>query len=318
MSKPKSRTPGRPNQVRHRAEPSNPISEQQGNTPLSHTDPKSAWLGLSKKAKAVLIAIVAILAGWSTIKATVVEPAWTAFTQREPAFDQSIITNLKAGETLGAFQADLQTKSVAVLRPSVDFSNSRGSFVARDELYILKTVYIEVFIDNTQTVVGYTITARTGDTPFTLQAGRWTFGLGTQMVSQVSQLSMETVAGVCGAHISAYYEVSTTSNAENDQTVAVGYTSAGALPSEVAPPPCDDTAIESLPNAGSPQRKMTTGLYVITEHSASDAFLMATSAYRSKTPINTVAITAPDVNMAPEMISLHPDFLVSLDPNHSS
>jgi hypothetical protein len=292
------------------------MSEQEGNTVRSHTDPKSAWLGLSKKAKAVLIAIVAILGGWSTIKATVVDPAWAAFTQRQPAYDQNIIANLKAGVTLSRFQADLHTNSVAVLRPSVDFSNSRRSFVARDELYILKTVYVEVFIDNTQTVVGYTITSRTPETTFTAKTGGWTFRLGSQKVSQVSQLSMGTVAGVCGAHISAYYEVSTTSNADNNQTVAVGYTSAGALPSEVNRPPCIDTAVEGLAEA--PRKETDTGLYVIIEHIADDRFMAANSQPRSKTPINTVAITAPDVNMAPEMISLHPDFLTSLDPNQNS
>lgn len=74
---------------------------------------------------------------------------------------------------------------------------------------------------------------------------------------------MEAVAGACGTHIEAYYEVSDNSNANNGQRFAVGNTDAGFEKKRLDRPLCPDLGLPKFsPPEHRPYPVESEGLYV--------------------------------------------------------
>ena len=65
------------------------------------------------------------------------------------------------------------------------------------------------------------------DAPSPVKVGGVTIEFGKTTIASAPIEPIEIVAGACGAHITAYYEVSGNSNALNAQRIAVGHTDAG-------------------------------------------------------------------------------------------
>jgi hypothetical protein len=268
------------------------------------------WRRLSKKMKALAIVVVAMVGGVTTLKSGAIDPLWSAYTHRQPHYDEVRVSDLRAGISFDQFSGRLHSSPVAVVRHDVPLRRLDKRVHARDELFILPTMYVEAFIDDEQTVQGYTVTARSRHAPLTIDVGGVQYDLNSETFGQVN-LFVDRVAEVCGAHIAAYYEVSNTSNAQANQTIAVGAGGAGPMinPLDLTCPPAAARDLPLVPPSGT----SSDDLYVIDEHIASEAYRKATAPYRSKAIINSVAITAPLIDMAPEMLSLHPSFLSNLE-----
>lgn len=290
------------------------MSTEQPSTTSSRPNILSLWHRLKTRTKTALIALVAVLAGWSTVKQQAFDPLWEMYTHRQPHYDAKLVSGLRTGILLTQFKEDMGEDSVTVLDESIPFlfvGDRRVS--ARNELFILKTFYVEAFVDDaTERVIGYTVTARNSDLPESIDVGGRTFEIGTVTFADAPLSHVVRVAPVCGAHTAAYYEISGTSGAERDQTFAVGFTMAGATPSGFTGTVCPEPPHDLRPAANS-HSVSAGGLYVAPEYEATSKYMKLNRAYRSRTPINAVAITAPAYEMASEMISLHPGFLSPLE-----
>jgi hypothetical protein len=209
-------------------------------------------------------------------------------------------------ETLGA-------TSITVLEADIPVGHPGSTVQARNELLILPTVYVEAFVDQDQRVLAYTVTARKQESMPTVDAGNRTFELGSTRVSEAFEQDdmVEEAAGACGARTISYYEISATSGAQLNRTIAIGTTAAGALPEDYTFPGCRPESLYGLPLAS----PITEDISDVEIHQVTGEYLQQTSDYRSDLVINTVTFTAPGMPIAPEMISLHPQTVNSYDPD---
>lgn len=266
------------------------------------------WSRLSKKSKALVVALLAILSGWSVIKAQLVDPLWSAYSHRQPAHDERLISDLRAGISFAEFEKRVGEASIAVIDNEITFRRLDKPVHGRDELFLLDTVYLEAFVDDNQTVLGYTVTTRTGDTPITIDVAGREYRLNSMTAAQ-AEIPVDRVVALCGAHVYSYYEVSGTSNAQLNQTTAVGLTSTGYVGEGFFPtgcPPGAPSEIDSLPLYLPPDQTAMDRRYPIPQHLVTNEYLQHNSSYRAKLVINAVSITAPGVDLPLEMISLHP------------
>ena len=279
-------------------------------TPPPHV--ASSWQRLSLKTKALLVALVTVLAGFGTIKNEALRPIWEMYSHRQPAYDAKVLSSLEPGIFLPEFQKRLGRESTAILRPYVPVIGPGGDPApTRDVLFILETAFVEAFVDDTQTVRAYTITVQVPDAPSPIKVGSAVIEFGKTTIASASIGPVDIVAGACGAHIFAYYEVSGNSNAQNAQRLAVGHTAAGYYdePAEwsvdtLLCPDIDAAPYEPLYVAPPSDE----ALYVADLYQPDSDTLQAQADVRGRTLVNTVSITAPGTELAPEMLSLHPDF----------
>jgi hypothetical protein len=268
------------------------------------------FVGLATIIAAVPVAVPAIMHVFHTPKITSLSQA---------AADAKTLNSLRPGELFSAFQSSLKAKpTVSVWGRAVTIKSYPGPVLITDYLFVLHTVYVEAFVGSNDAVDAYTITARTGDMPQGINILGQAYDLGKTTLDSAPLDGIALVAGVCSAHIDAYYEISGTDEAHLDETVAVGITAAGALPPHAgfpACPPYSASAVEPLPYrafnslavaAGAPGVNPQSGYYRIEESYPTPAYLAESLSLRRKAPINTVTITAPGYPVAPEMISLHP------------
>jgi hypothetical protein len=223
--------------------------------------------------------------------------------------DANTLNSLKAGELFSAFQGSLKTSPTAnVWGRAVQITTSNGSDLISDYLFILRTVYVEAFVGRNGAVDAYTITARTADMPQGINILGANYDLGnTTLANAPLPEGIMLVADVYSAHITAYYEVSGTSEADLDQTVAVGITIAGSLPNNYKFPNIPANTDSLALAAGAPGYNPQSGYYRIEERFATPAYLASSLNLRRQMLINAVTITAPGYPVAPEMISLHPE-----------
>ena len=259
---------------------------------------------------------MAVLAGWQTIKEQAILPLMGLYENRQPAMDERNLVGLRAGMLFSEFQKNLQSHSVAVLYDDIGAS-PEYSGPLRDELMILPTAYVEAFVDHTQKVVAYTVTARGDKMPVVkTPAGSVHPGITRLTDAPVGSAGIEAVAGVCGAHIFAFYEVTGTNNASLVQTYAYGYTDAGSHPAGYDFPGCPPDSLYDLPSDTSVDHETAESQhYIVDTYLATPDFLADTSSYRSGLVINAVTVTAPAVPLLSQMISLHPDTVAALDPS---
>lgn len=276
---------------------------------------KQAWGHLSRKSKAVVVALVAILGGWSTIKEQAVDPLVGLYTNRQPGKDEAALAELRAGMSFSSFQEALKQKSIAVLGDSIRLTED-SSLPVRDELIILPTAYVEAFVDASQKVVAYTVTARGDKWPVVkLPGGPVHLGSTRVADSPIAHAGIiNRVAGHCGNQTVAYYEIGGGSHVDLFQTFAYGNTTAGSLPSGDPGSSCPPNSMLGLERASELSAETDDGRYVIETYTAPDTYLASERAYRSSLVINSVTVTAPEVPLVPEMISLSSDTLGNLDP----
>lgn len=272
------------------------------------------WTKAAFGALAVLATIVAavpvVVNALHTRKTPVLSPA---------AADANTLNSLRAGELYSAFQGSLKASpTVNVWGRAVQIQSDDGPALISDYLFVLRTVYVEAFVGSNGTVDAYTITARAPDMPHGISILGHNYDLGSTTLANAPLDGISLVAGVCAIHISAYYEVSRTDEADSDQTVAVGRTAAGKLPQNgtggtVPSALCSSTNSLALA-AGGPGYNPQSGAYQIEEMFPTAAYLASSLGLRQKMPINAVTITAPGYPVAPEMISLHPEEVVPYAP----
>lgn len=267
------------------------------------------WQGLSRTAQALLLGAAALLASLATFRDELVTPLWDRWTERQPQHDARLLSSLEAGILLDEFSARLGRSSERLLRRDVPVAGPSGEVVvARDELFRLDTAHVEAFVDDSQTVLAYAVTVVAEEPPNPVTFGGVEIRFGETTLAEAADAvgPIEYVAGACGVHVEAYYEVSHNSNAQNVRRIAVGHTTTGfpaldARSTRVCPQP---DASPWQPRATT--RPSTDGLYVVDTLVADEA--RADDDLRRTALVNTVAVTASGYELAPEMISLHPDF----------
>jgi hypothetical protein len=275
--------------------------------PKQHQGVADIWRQLNRRTKAVLVALVAFLAGFQTIRDQAAIPLWHVYSHRQPSYDAQLLSGLRPGILLSVFQEELKYRSSAILRHDVMVPGPDGKPLrTRDELFVLKAAYVEAFVDDSQSVVGYTITMRVADAQ--IHIGSTTVGFGRTTIASAHVSGPDAVGGGCGVHLVAYYEVSRDSHADNDQRFAVGNTDAGYEKRNLNRPLCPDS---NLPKFSPPDAVTSPdeGLYVADLFSPTDEYMRKNEGLRRDTLVNAVSITASGFELAPEMLSLHPDFL---------
>lgn len=310
----KARTPSaRPK--REQATAKDASKRNQDTTPPDGSSVRRAWRTLTLRSKIFIGVVVAVLSGWSTIKDEAVIPVADAIANQQPGKDAKSLSGLQPGMLLSQFQERLGTGSVAVIKEHIAVPLGSGTVMVRDELFVLDTVYLEAFVDDDATVLAYTITARDEDMPkFRIASGTLEFGQTFAEDRPAMPIAgTSEVAAVCGAHIGAYWEISGTSNAALNRTLAVGSTSTGFLPpdEDAACPPSEVEELAPSTAAPAPEEG---SLWRIDTYQATDEFLDAAGAYRGRVVINAVCVTASAVPLVPEMISLHPETALSFEP----
>jgi hypothetical protein len=271
---------------------------------------RSWWSNATRWTKAIfsaLVGLAAIIAAIPIIVHALQSPANR--TPSPAAADANALNSLKAGELFSTFQSSLKTSPTAnVWGRAVQIKYSGGTATISDYLFVLQTVYVEAFVGSNDAVDAYTITARRSDMPQGISILGQNYNLGKMTLANAPlPIGVTLVADVCAAHIAAYYEVSGTDEAALDQTVAVGLTGAGSVPSGYRFPSCPFGNTDSLQVvAGAPGYNPESGYYRIEERLPTTAYLSDSLSLRRKMIINAVTITAPGYPVAPEMISLHP------------
>jgi hypothetical protein len=285
-------------------------SPQSTHTP--QTNISEAWKPLSRRSKTAVIALVAVLAGWNTIKDEAIDPLVGLYSSRQPGQDERNLAKLRPGMLLSELQSALGEPSFAVLDQTVQVTQGNRTVTVRDELTILDTVFVQAFVDEYQQVLAYTVTARDDSFPKVEALPGYAIRLGFTSITDIALLRIQNVAGVCGAHIAAYYEASSAPNAELGRTIAVGSTAAGALPAGHQGPACPPRSLDALPLDTVANDLASSDQYNIELRLASPQYLEEAERYRQQTVVNTITVTAPSVSLSPGMISLHPDTLANL------
>jgi hypothetical protein len=270
------------------------------------------WSNATKWTKAICAALVSLATIIAALPVIVPAVARALHPPRSVVLSQSVadantLNSLKAGELFSAFQSSLKVSPTAnVWRRAVQIKYDAGSDLVSDYLFILPTVHVEAFVGGNGTVDAYTITARTSDMPQGISILGRKYDLGKTTLAALGDPSL--VADVCAAHITAYYEISGTAEAQLNQTVAVGLTVTGSIPRNSIFPDvlCASTDLLALA-AGAPGYNPQSGYYRIEERFPTAAYLANSLNLRKKMLINAVTITAPGYPVAPEMISLHPE-----------
>lgn len=276
-------------------------------SPKEHQSVGGIWRQLNRRTKAVLVILIAFLTGFQTIRDQALLPLWHAYSHRQPSYDARLLSSLRPGMLLSAFQEALKYRSSAIIRHNVEMYGPDGKPVrTRDELFVTKSAYVEAFVDDSQSVVGYTITLRLSGAH--IRVGSASIDSGKTTIAAAHVSGPAAIGGACGVHIEAYYEVSSNSNANNDQRIAVGNTDAGLKNQSLHQPLCPDSQLPKFPPAGS-VTSPDEGLYVADLFTPTDEYMRTVQQARSETFVNAISITAPGFELAPEMISLHPDFV---------
>jgi hypothetical protein len=271
------------------------------------------WRRLGFKTKASLVAIVAVAAGWGTVKDNVVDPAREVWTHRQPQSDARAVSALTPGMDADAFTTVLGAEPVATIDDEVHATNYRGDLVVmEDRLYLLDTVYVEAFVSGEE-VLAFAVTTRNTDngpglkllgTDITL--GRTTF---QDVLEQNGPLANGPtfVASSCGAHTAAYYEISGSSGATLNRAIAIGVTVAGNPEADAT---CGPQALNLLPPVD-PSATEISGPVLRRPDATYD---LAAAQIRAATAVNTVAVTSGEVEPFAGLIALHPQVVGGLDP----
>jgi hypothetical protein len=285
------------------------------------------WSNATKLTKGIfgaLVGLAAIIAAIPVILQLLPGPKPTPVS---PAVaDAKALNSLRAGELFPAFQRSLKVSPTVdvwgrPIRVKFGFGYGFGgakTFLLSDYLFVLRTVYVEAFVGNNNTVDAYTITARTSDVPHDIMVLGQHYHLGKTTMAKGPLFGPSYVAAACGAHIVAYYEVSGSGGVTLYQSVAVGTTSTGWLPRHYVFPSniCNSTDSLALA-AGAPGWNPQSGYYRIEERYPTNAYLADSLSLRKKMLVNAVTVTAPNYPVVPEMISLHPEEVAPYAPRSS-
>ena len=277
------------------------------------------WRNANKWTKAIIAIIIAFGSVLGPLQALTgeVSRTWNRITApSDTEVDANILNSLRTGELLSAFQQSLKTQTTAIIWRGITVKDGDTSNLLDDHLFVLKTVYIEAFVNRNDTVDAYTITARTPDMPQGINILQKQYSFGKTTLSNAPLDGITTVADTCAAHIVAYYEVSGTNEADLRQTIAVGMTSSGAIPNGFTFPACPFANTDSFPVvSGSPGFDRKSGQYQIEERAAAAAYLASTKRLRSKMIVNAITVTGYGYPVMPQMLSLHPEEIALLEPN---
>lgn len=271
---------------------------------------RSWWSNATKWTKAIFSALVGLAAIVAAIPIIVnaIQPSKETATSPAAA-DRNALNSLKAGELFSAFQSSLKVSPTDnVWGRAVQIKYEGGTALITDYLFVLHTVYVEAFVGSNEAVDAYTITVRRSGVPEAISILGQNYNLGKMTLANAPlPIGITLVADVCAAHIDAYYEISGADEATLEQTVAVGLTDAGSVSSGYTFPSCPFGNTDSLKVvAGAPGYNPQSGHYRIEERMPTAAYLANSLSLRKKMVINAVTITAPGYQVAPEMISLHP------------
>lgn len=271
---------------------------------------RSWWSNATKWTKAIFSALVGLAAIVAAIPIIVnaIQPSKETATSPAAA-DRNALNSLKAGELFSAFQSSLKVSPTDnVWGRAVQIKYEGGTALITDYLFALHTVYVEAFVGSNEAVDAYTITVRRSGVPEAISILGQNYNLGKMTLANAPlPIGITLVADVCAAHIDAYYEISGADEATLEQTVAVGLTDAGSVSSGYTFPSCPFGNTDSLKVvAGAPGYNPQSGHYRIEERMPTAAYLANSLSLRKKMVINAVTITAPGYQVAPEMISLHP------------
>ncbi|WP_448614062.1 hypothetical protein [Modestobacter sp. URMC 112] len=277
-----------------------------------------AWHSLSRKWRTsigTIVTLATVLATWDPINDGLIQPIVHFGENRQPARDEGILAELRAGILFSEFQRILKAQPVAILNDHIDIQ-SHASGPVRDEIFMLPTAYVEAFVDRNQVVVAYTVTARGDELP-TVKTSAGSVHLGHTSVKDAPNGStgVQNVAFVCGAHIEAYYEITGTNLAQQARTYAYGYTGAGGRPEGYKGPSCPPGSSDLLLDPAVAEEAGESEHYMVDVYGATETFLQQATRFRTGLIINTVTVTAPSVPIVPQMLSLHPETVTSLDPS---
>lgn len=267
------------------------------------------WKRLNRGTKVWVGGLATALTAIGAIQTGLLDPAMNQWTHRQPHYDEQALNCLRAGMQLPALEKCVHAGAQAV--PRADATDHSGQPLT-EGIYVLDTVYLQAFVDSNQSVQAYTITERAQNAPHGVRVLGHSYDFGHTTFAD-APIQVAAVASVNGVHITAYYEISGTAEADLNQTIAIGSTDAGQFPAELkwpGPPPVVD-GLALLPNSVSSDDKP---LYTIEEHQVTTRLLDEAADYRTRAVINSVTVTAPDVDLAPEFLSLHPQETALLDP----
>ena len=154
-------------------------------------------------------------------------------------------------------------------------------------------------MDDQGSVLAHTVTGRAAGVDLSTTASEVVRG-ETRFSDLPAFSSPALVAGACGAHVSAYYEASTNSNADGARRTVFGNTSTGSVEDDERVP-CPNI---DLPVAESPPPDPT--------RCVADSFMSPPgrssdmTSVRARSRVNALALTAAGVELVPETLSLHP------------
>jgi len=248
------------------------------------------------------------------------------------AVDVATLNSLRAGDEYASFEAALGPDT-ATIRSGMSVTWQGRTYQLQDRFFLLKTAYVEAFVDQNNTVDAYTVTAR-HTKPADLPQGLKFLGVNYDLGK--STMSLDTVtglAGACAVHIEAAYLISGTDEANDDQTVAIGETASGpgsladttGTPEALCPDgtsyPYTDFGHGTVPWTAEGAKVVDgSGKYVIDTGQLPSPFGVGADYYKQEkaaygaVPVNAVSITAPNFPMLAQFISLHPQTVAEFDP----
>lgn len=227
--------------------------------------------------------------------------------RRQPEHDERVLRSIFVRLDRDQFIRQVGRPPVLLLRSDIPVPDRPP---LRNEVFVLDTVFIEAFIDPSNTVQAYTVTLRTPTTvKVKLLGGEFTLGETRHEYVGWDPRPWRVALG-CNARAVNYVEaMGDPAGASGSMKAAAGSTSAGFYPpGEYIACQSDDLRGVSFPGAAvDEERHIIPHYYVPTENYSGSARLT------DENVVNTYTVTSVTFPFVPQMFSLHPTHVNDLE-----